>query len=391
MKALCWRGPGELSVDRVPDPRILNDQDAIVKVTLSATCGSDLDLLGGHGPAVRPGDVIGHEFLGEVVEVGQGVRRHRPGDRVVVCSVIGCGRCWHCERDMWSLCENSHPGPGASGDRWGGDTAGMFGYPHAMGGFRGGHAEYVRVPFADQGAFRVPDGVAEMDALFASDAAPTGWTGAHLGGVRPGDTVAVWGCGAVGQLAARAAMLLGAERVIAIDRHPERLMMTERHIGAETIDYTRSDVPADLRERTGGRGPDVCVEAVGPEGAATGRPRLPGRIRRRIGPGADHLVAVREAVRACRTGGSVFVLGVFAGLADRFPLGMIMDKGLTLRGARQHGQHYIPRLLELMGKGELRAAHLATHVMTLQEAPRGYELFRTRRDGCVRAVFRPWA
>ncbi|MEU9889469.1 zinc-dependent alcohol dehydrogenase [Sphaerisporangium sp. NPDC051011] len=391
MKALCWQGVNELSVERVPDPRILNAQDAIVKVLLTTTCGSDLHLLGGYIPSMRAGDVIGHEFIGQIVEVGSDVRRHKVGDRVVVCSVIGCGRCWHCEHDMWSLCENSNVEPALTEMMWGSDPAGVFGYSHALGGYRGSHAEYVRVPFVDYGAFSVPDGVDDMNALFASDAAPTGWMGADLGGVRPGDVVAVWGCGGVGQMAARAAILLGADRVIAIDRYPERLAMAERHVGAETIDYTRTDVIAELKERTGGRGPDVCIEAVGLE-AETGGPRtMYDMARQRLGLELDRPFAVREAVYACRKGGSVFILGVFAGLVDRFPLGAIMNKGLTVRGAQQHGQRYIPRLLDLIDKGELRTAHLATHTMTLDEAPKGYDLFRNKKDGCVRAVFRPWA
>ncbi|RCG26227.1 glutathione-dependent formaldehyde dehydrogenase [Sphaerisporangium album] len=391
MKALCWQGVNELTVERVPDPRILNAQDAIVKVLLTTTCGSDLHLLGGYIPSMRAGDVIGHEFLGQIVEVGSEVRRHKVDDRVVVCSIIGCGRCWHCEHDMWSLCENSNVKPALTEMMWGSDPAGIFGYSHALGGYRGSHAEYVRVPFVDYGAFSVPDGVDDMNALFASDAAPTGWMGADLGGVRPGDVVAVWGCGGVGQMAARAAILLGADRVIAIDKYPERLAMTERHIGAETIDYTRTDVIAELKERTGGRGPDVCIEAVGLEADATGPQRVYDKAKQRLGLELDRPFAVREAVYACRKGGSVFVLGVFAGLVDKFPLGAIMNKGLTLRGAQQHGQRYIPRLLDLMDKGELRTAHLATHTMTLDEAPRGYDLFKNKKDGCVRAVFRPWA
>ncbi|GII88043.1 glutathione-dependent formaldehyde dehydrogenase [Sphaerisporangium siamense] len=391
MKALCWQGVDELSVERVPDPEILNAQDAIVKVTMTGTCGSDLHLLGGYIPAMRAGDVIGHEFIGEVVDVGSEVRRHRVGDRVVVCSIIGCGRCWHCEHDMWSLCENSNVKPGVTDQVWGGATAGIFGFSHALGGFRGSHAEYVRVPFADEGAFAVPDGVDDVSALFASDAAPTGWMGADLGGVRPGDVVAVWGCGGVGQMAASAAILLGADRVIAIDKYPERLAMTERHVGAETLDYSRTDVIAELKERTGGRGPDVCIEAVGLEADSTRPRRLYGKAKQRLGLELDRPFAVREAIYACRTGGSVFILGVFAGLSDGFPLGAMMNKGLTVRGAQQHGHRYIPRLLDLIDRGELRTAHLATHTMSLDQAPRGYDMFKNKKDGCVRAVFRPWA
>ncbi|MEZ0073752.1 zinc-dependent alcohol dehydrogenase [Planotetraspora sp. GP83] len=389
MKALCWQGVNELSVERVPDPEILNAQDAIVRVIATTTCGSDLHLLGGYIPAMRAGDVIGHEFLGEVVEVGSEVRRHKVGDRVVVCSVIGCGRCWQCQHDMWSLCENSNPKPGITDELWGGSTAGIFGYSHAMGGFRGSHAEYARVPFVDYGAFPVPDGVDDISAMFTSDSAPTGWMGADLGGVKPGDVVAVWGCGAVGQMAARAAMLLGAERVIAIDRFPERLAMTSRHVGAEVIDYTTTDVTAELRERTGGRGPDVCIEAVGMEAHSPGPEYRLEKAKQQLRIELDRPFAVREAIFACRKGGSVFILGVFAGAVDRFPLGAMMNKGLTVRGAQQHGHRYIPMLLDRVARGDLVTSHLATHEMSLDDAPLGYDLFKNKRDGCVRAVFRP--
>ncbi|MCO5997831.1 zinc-dependent alcohol dehydrogenase [Actinoallomurus rhizosphaericola] len=389
MKAVCWEGVNRLSVEDVPDPRIENDQDIIVKVRLTTTCGSDLHLLGGYIPAMRAGDVLGHEFLGEVVEVGPGVRRHRTGDRVVVCSFISCGRCWYCEHEMFSLCDNSNTNPGIGQALFGYETGAVFGYSHAMGGFKGSHAEYVWVPFADQGAFTVPDAVDDLTALFASDAVPTGWMGADLGGVGPGDVVAVWGSGGVGQMAARAATLLGAERVIVIDRLPERLAQAEEHLGVETIDYTATDVGAELRARTGGRGPDVCIEAVGMEAHDTGVQHLYDQAKQQLRLQTDRPAAVREAIYACRKGGSVFVLGVFGGAVDKFPLGAMMNKGLTVRGAQQHGQRYIPMLLDRMAKGEISTAHLATHVMPLDQGPEGYDLFKHKKDGCVRAVFRP--
>ncbi|MFB4313933.1 zinc-dependent alcohol dehydrogenase [Actinomadura sp. 21ATH] len=389
MKALCWEGVNDLAVRDVPDPRIENDQDMIVKVLSSTTCGSDLHLIGGYLPAMRAGDVIGHEFLGEVVETGPAVRERRVGERVVVCSFIGCGRCWYCANDMWSLCDNANTNPGLGQLAFGYEPGAVFGYSHAMGGFKGSHAEYVRVPFADYGAFPVPEAVDDVSATFVSDAAPTGWMGAHLGGVRPGDVVAVWGCGAVGQMAARAAMLLGAERVISIDRIPERLAMTREHIGSETIDYTATDVGAELRERTGGRGPDVCIEAVGMEAHTAGPQHWYDQAKQQLRMQTDRSSAVREAIYACRKGGSVFVLGVFAGAADKFPLGALMNKGLTLRGAQMHGQRYIPMLLDRVAAGELSTRHLATHQLSLDQAPRGYDLFKHKKDGCVRAIFRP--
>ncbi|GAB3214332.1 zinc-dependent alcohol dehydrogenase [Marinactinospora thermotolerans] len=389
MRALCWTGVNELTVERVPDPRILNRHDIIVEVTLSSTCGSDLHLLGGYIPAMSAGDIIGHEFLGTVVETGPDVRRHRVGDRVVVCSIIGCGRCWYCEQGLWSLCDNSNTTPGVPDLVYGSNPAGIFGYSHAMGGYAGSHAEYVRVPFADQGAFSVPEGLSDEAAVFASDAVPTGWMGADLAGVRPGDVVAVWGCGGVGQMAARAAMLLGAERVIAIDRLPERLEMTRRHIGAETIDYSTQDVLGELIERTGGRGPDVCIEAVGMEAHGEGVQYHYDRAKQQVRLASDRISALREAIHACRKGGTVSVLGVFGGLADKFPIGAVMNKGLTLRTGQQHGQRYIPDLLERMDRGEIRTAHLLTHLLPLDEGPRGYAMFKDKTDGCVRAVLRP--
>jgi threonine dehydrogenase-like Zn-dependent dehydrogenase len=258
-----------------------------------------------------------------------------------------------------------------------------------MGGFKGSHAEYVRVPFADYGAFKVPEGVDDQSALFASDSAPTGWMGADLGGVRPGDVVAVWGCGAVGQMAARAAYLLGAERVISIDRVPERLEMAERYAGADVLDYSKTDVAAELRERTGGRGPDVCIEAVGMEAHSTGPMYLYDQLKQQLRLQTDRPIAVREAIYNCRKGGSVFVLGVFGGVVDKFPLGALMNKGLTLRSAQQHGQRYVPMLLDRIAKGELPTGHLATHTMPLSDGPKGYDLFKHKKDGCVRSVFAP--
>jgi threonine dehydrogenase-like Zn-dependent dehydrogenase len=389
VKALCWEGVNEVAVERVPDPRILNEQDMIIKVRLSTVCGSDLHLLSGYVPAMRAGDVIGHEFVGEVLEVGPRVRRHAVGDRVVVCSFIGCGRCWYCEHGQWSLCDNSNTNPGIGQAMFGYETGAVFGYSHAMGGFMGSHAEYVRVPFADHTAFTIPDDVEDMSALFTSDSVPTGWMGADLGGVRPGDVVAVWGCGAVGQMAASAARALGAERVIVVDRFDYRLKMAEQHIGVETLDYTRTDIGAELREMTGGRGPDVCIEAVGMEAHSPGPQYAYDKVKQQLRLETDRPIAVREAIYACRKGGSVFVLGVFAGMVDKFPLGAMMNKGLTVRGAQQHGQRYIPMLLDRVAKGELRTDHLATHVLSLDDGAMGYDLFKNKEDGCVRAVFQP--
>ncbi|WP_254786949.1 zinc-dependent alcohol dehydrogenase [Curtobacterium sp. MCBA15_001] len=376
-------------METVDDPTILNDHDVILQVHLSTTCGSDLHLLGGYVPTMRAGDVLGHEFMGEVVAVGSAVRERHVGERVVVCSFIACGRCWYCKRGLTSLCDNGNPNPGLTETMWGSPIGGCFAYSHALGGFAGSHAEYVRVPYADQGAFPVPDGVSDTAALFASDAAPTGWTGADMAGIEPGDTVAVWGAGGVGQMAARAAMLLGAEQVIVIDSLPERLRQVREHIGAESLDSTTENVLVELKERTGGRGPDVCIEAVGMEAHGSGAQYLYDQVKQQLRLQTDRPTALREAVYACRKGGSLFTLGVFGGLVDKFPLGALMNKGLTVRGAQQHGHRYIPMILDRIAAGEISTEHLATHVLPLDQGPHGYEMFKNKEDGCVRAVFRP--
>jgi threonine dehydrogenase-like Zn-dependent dehydrogenase len=390
VKALCWEGVNKLAVQTVPDPQIRNEQDVILKVRASAACGSDLHLLGGYIPFMQAGDVLGHEFLGEVVEVGKGVRDRRVGDRVVVSSFVGCGRCWYCTHDLWSLCDNANTNPVHTQALWGYEPGACFGYSHAMGGLSGSHAEYVRVPFADYGSFVVPDGLDDdLAAVFASDAAPTGWMGADLGGVGPGDVVAVWGAGAVGQVAARASVLLGAERVVVIDRYDYRLEQAGKHMGVEVLDYTTTDVGGLLREMTGGRGPDVCIEAVGMEAHSDGPGFVYDQAKQQIGLQTDRPTAVRQAIHACRKGGTVFVLGVFAGVSDKFPLGAVLNKGLTLRGAQMHGQRYIPMLLARIAAGELPTRHFATHPMPLAEGPAGYQIFKEKRDGCLRPVLLP--
>lgn len=389
MKALRWTGVNELEVGEVPDPRIQTPGDVILRVRRTVTCGSDLHLIGGYIPFMEKGDVLGHEFVGEVIETGGDVRRHRVGDRVVVCSFISCGKCWYCANELYSCCDNGNTNPAITEGLWGFHPGGCFGYSHAMGGWVGSHADYVRVPYADVGAFTIPDGVTDERALFASDSAATGWMGADLGNVRPGDVVAVWGAGAVGQMAARAAMLLGAHRVIVIDRYDYRLVATERHIHCETLNYERTDIAAELRERTGGRGPDVCIEAVGMEAHSSGPGHVYDQVKQQLRLQTDRPTALREAIYNCRKGGTVFVLGVFAGVVDKFPLGAVMNKGLTLRGAQQHGQRYIPMLLERMARGELVTEHLATHTMPLSEGPKGYAMFKDKQDGNIRSVFIP--
>jgi threonine dehydrogenase-like Zn-dependent dehydrogenase len=389
VKAATWRGTDEVGVETVPEPTILNSHDVILKVRLTVTCGSDLHLLGGYIPFMRAGDVLGHEFMGEVMEVGPAVENHRVGDRVVVCSFISCGKCWFCTHGMFSCCDNGNPNPGIPEAIWGQSTGGCYGYSHALGGFQGSHADYIRVPYADVGAFTVPDGVSDRRALFASDSAPTGWMGADLVDVGPGDCVAVWGSGAVGQMAARASIVRGADQVVVIDRFDYRLEQAQRFIGAETINYEKTDVEEELRERTGGRGPDVCIEAVGMEAHSPDGQYLYDQVKQQLRLQTDRPDAVRQAIHVCRKGGRVSILGVFAGTVDKFPLGAVMNKGLTIRSAQQHGQRYIPTVLSLMETDELRTEHLATHVMPLDQAPEGYRKFKDKEDGCVRAVFEP--
>ncbi len=389
MKALLWTGVNKTSVEEVPDPMIQNPGDMIVKVTRTVTCGSDLHLIGGYIPFMEKGDVLGHEFIGEVVEKGSDVRRHQVGDRVVVCSFISCGKCWYCKNELYSSCDNGNTNPGISDALWGANPGGCFGYSHAMGGWAGSHADYIRVPYADIGGFKVPDGVSDERALFASDSAPTGWMGADLGNVQGGDVVAVWGAGAVGQMAARAAMLLGADQVIVIDRFDYRLESARRYVGCETLNYEQTDLSAELKERTGGRGPDVCIEAVGMEAHSDGPAYLYDQVKLQLRLQTDRPTAVRQAIYNCRKGGSVFVLGVYGGFVDKFPLGAVINKGLTVRGAQQHGQRYIPMLLERMERGELVTEHLATHTMPLSEGPRGYRMFKEKTDQNIRSVFLP--
>jgi len=389
MRALCWEGVGKLAVHDVPEPSIIGPGDAIVRVRASSVCGSDLHLINGYLPAMREGDILGHEFMGEVVEVGPDVTGARVGDRVVVGSVVACGGCWFCRTGQFSLCDNSNPEPLPTERLWGHTPAGIIGYSHAAGGFAGSHAEYVRVPFADVGMFAVPEGVPDESVVFASDALPTGWMAADFCGLSGGEVVAVWGAGGVGQMAARAAQLLGAERVIVIDRLPDRLATAERRLGVETLDYSEVDVLDALREMTGGRGPDACIEAVGMEAHSAGPSYVYDRVKQAARLQTDRPTAVRQAILACRKGGTVSIVGVFGGYVDKFPLGAAMNKALTLRMGQMHAQRYIPMLLERLAAGQIDPGYLATHPMPLDEGVTGYEMFERKEDGCLRAVLLP--
>jgi threonine dehydrogenase-like Zn-dependent dehydrogenase len=389
MRAMVYRGPYKIRVENKDDPGIEHPDDAIVRVSLAAICGSDLHLYHGMMPDTRVGTTFGHEFVGEVVEVGPSVTGHKVGDRVVVSSFIACGKCWYCQQELYSCCDNSNTNPAVLEGLWGFAPGGCFGYSHALGGNAGSHAQYIRVPFADVGAFTIPDEVSYERALFASDSVSTGWTGADLGGVTGGDVVAVWGAGAVGQMAARAATLLGAEKVVVIDRLENRLAMTEKQVGVDVLNYEKVNIGDALLEYTGGRGPDVCIEAVGMEAHTDGPQHVYDQVKQQLRLQTDRPIAVREAIYNCRKGGSVFVLGVFAGFVDKFPLGAMMNKGLTVRGAQMHAPRYLSMILERMARGEIVPEYLATHVMPLDEAPHGYDIFKNKEDNCVRAVFLP--
>ncbi|MGZ3456915.1 MAG: zinc-dependent alcohol dehydrogenase [Archangium sp.] len=386
MKAVCWTGVNDVRVETVPDPALLNPRDAIVKVRATTICGSDLHLYDGYIPTLFKGDILGHEFMGEVVEVGSKVKNLHPGDRVIVPSVISCGDCIHCKRGLFSLCDNSNPKPAVAEKLWGHATCGIFGYSHMMGGYAGSHAEYVRVPFADVGPRKVPDGLGDEQALFISDAFPTGFMGADLCGLQHGDTVAVWGCGAVGLFAMKSAWLLGAGRVIAIDRLPDRLAMARTHCQAEVLDYTKVNVVEALKELTGGQGPDACIDAVGMEAHEVGYEGAYDRVKQAMRLETERPYVLREAIHACRKGGTLSVMGVYGGVVDKFPLGAAMNKGLTLRMGQMHAQRYLDRLIGHVERGEVDPSFVVSHRMALDEAPTAYEMFKKKTDHCLRVV-----
>jgi threonine dehydrogenase-like Zn-dependent dehydrogenase len=390
MRALTWNGVRRVDVEEAPDPTILNPRDAIVRVTSTAICGSDLHLYDGYIPTMEKGDILGHEFMGEVVETGDAVGNLRPGDRVVVPFPIACGACNACERELYSLCENSNPNAGIPEKLLGHPTAGIFGYSHMTGGYAGGQAEYVRVPFADVGPIKIESDLSDEQVLFLSDILPTGYMGAELCDIRPGDVVAVWGAGPVGQFAALSARLLGAEDVIVIDRFQERLQMAREHTGARTLNYEDVDVLDALKELTGGRGPDACIEAVGMEAhhpTAAVHAYDKGKQFARMETGRPH--ALREAILACRSGGTVSLMGVFGGVVDTFPIGAIMNRSLTLRSGQCHVQRYLRPLLDRIEQGEIDPTFVITHRMSLDEAPEAYQLFKHKQDECVKVVLTP--
>jgi len=388
MRANCWIGKEKVQVEQVPDPKILNQRDAIVKIIATAICGSDLHLYDGFIPTMEKGDILGHEFMGEVVETGRGVNNLNKGDRVVVPFPIACGNCFSCRRGLFSLCENSNPNAVMAEKLWGHSPAGVFGYSHLLGGYAGGQAEYVRVPFADVGPIKIPESVTDEQALFLSDIFPTGYMGAEMCNIQPGDTIAVWGCGPVGQFAMKSAFLLGAERVIGIDRFPERLSMARKN-GVETLNYEDTDILEALNEMTGNRGPDACIDAVGMEAHTPGPLYAYDRAKQAMMLETDRPMALRQAIIACRNGGVISIIGVYGGFIDKFPIGSVMNRSLTIRTGQCHVQKYMRPLLERIEKGEIDPSFVITHRLRLDQAPEGYEIFKNKEDNCIKVVLKP--
>lgn len=390
MKALCWHGTGDVRVDTVPDPTIQNPRDAIIRITSSGICGSDLHLFDGFMPTMEKGDVLGHEPMGEVVEVGSAITNLRPGDRVVVPFTISCGNCYFCQRQLYSCCDTSNPNAEMARKVMGHSPAGLFGYSHLLGGFPGGQAEYLRVPFADVGPLKIESGLSDDQVLFLSDIFPTGYMAAENCGIEAGDTVAVWGCGPVGQFAILSAWLLGAGRVIAIDRVPERLQMAVNHGKAETINFEEDDVYDRLQSMTQGRGPDRCIDGVGCEAHATGSvDAVVDKVKTAVMLGTDRAHVLRQTIMCCRKGGTISVPGAYLGFPDKLPFGAFMNKGLTMKTGQTHMQKYMKPLLDLIEQGKVDPSFVITHRIPLSEAPEAYKTFRDKKDGCIKVVLSP--
>ncbi|MCK6545769.1 glutathione-dependent formaldehyde dehydrogenase [Myxococcota bacterium] len=386
MKALCWEGKKNVRIHEVSDPWLMNPRDAIVEVTTSAICGSDLHLYDGVIPTMRRGDILGHEFVGRVVAVGPGVTNLKPGDRVVVPFAIACGDCWFCTHGQYSLCDNSNPNAWISEKIYGRPSAGLFGYSHMMGGYAGGQAEFVRVPYADVGPLKLPDELPDDKAIFLADVLPTAWMAAENCDIHEGDTVAVWGCGPVGLLAIQCAYALGAAHVIAIDSIPKRLELARANLEADVLDFDEVDVLEAIDELTGGRGPDACIDAVGMEASGHGASGLYDRAKHAVRLESDRPTALREAIRACRKGGTISIPGVYGGYVDKFPLGAAFGKGLTVRGGQTHVHRYMQPLLERILSGQLDPSFVVTHRMPLELAPECYDVFARRSEDCVKVL-----
>lgn len=390
MKALTWHGKGDIRCETVPDPKIEHGRDAIIKVTACAICGSDLHLLDGVMPSMEKGDVVGHETMGEVVDVGKDNTKLNVGDRVVVPFTISCGECFFCKNGFYSGCERSNPNAKMAEKMWGHSPSGLFGYSHMLGGFAGGQAEYLRVPYADVGPYKVPEGLTDEQVLFLSDIFPTGYMAAEFCNIKGGETVAVWGCGPVGQFAIKSAFLLGAERVLAIDTVPERLALA-RQSGAITLDFQNDDIYDRIQELTGGRGADACIDAVGTEPETTASiGSVIDRIKVATFMGTDRPHVLRQAIECCRNFGTVSIVGVYGGYLDKIPMGSAINRGLTFRMAQTPVQHYMPKLMERIQKGEIDPSFVITHRATLEDGPELYKTFRDKKDGCIKVVMKPF-
>ncbi len=389
MKANCWHGAKDLRIEEVPDPEILNPRDIIVRVTSTAICGSDLHIYDGYIPTMMQGDIIGHEFMGEVVEVGSAVRTLKVGDRVVNPFPIACGSCFFCASKQYSLCENSNPNAWMAEKLWGHSPAGLFGYSHMLGGYAGGQAEYARIPFADTGPIKVPQQLSDEQVLFLSDIFPTAYMAAENCSIRPGDTIAVWGCGPVGLLCISSAFILGAERVIAIDRFPERLRKAARDCHADTLNYEEVDIQDALREMTGGRGPDACIDAVGMEGHAHGFFGTYDRLKKALRLATDRPTSLRQAILACRNGGTISVPGVYGGFLDKMPFGAIVNRALTIKSGQTHVQRYLQPLLEMIEQGRIDPSFVISHRLPLEDAPQAFAMFRDKQHECTKVVLKP--
>ena len=389
MRANCWMGTRRVEVQQVPDPKIMNPRDAIVRVTSTAICGSDVHLYDGFIPTMQRGDVLGHEFMGEVVETGAAVRNLRKGDRVVVPFPIACGHCNMCERELYSLCENSNPNAWMAEKLWGYSPCGIFGYSHMLGGYAGGQAEYVRVPFADVGPIKIPDNLSDEQVLFLSDVFPTGYMAAENCNIQPGDVVAVWGCGPVGQFAIKSAYLLGAERVIAIDRFEYRMRIARERAGAETINYEETAVYEAIKEMTGGRGADACIDAVGMEAHAANAWHAYDKAKTMMMMETERPYAIREAIWCVRNGGHVSIAGVYGGFMDKFPIGAVVNRALTIKSGQTHVHRYLRPLLDRIQDGDIDPSFIITHRMKLSDAAKGYQMFTDKEDGCLKIVMTP--
>jgi threonine dehydrogenase-like Zn-dependent dehydrogenase len=390
LKAICWHGKEDVRIDTVPDPKIVDSTDVVVKITSTAICGSDLHLYDGMMPTMEKGDVLGHEPMGEVVEVGRDVRKLKVGDRVVVPFTICCGSCWFCQRSLFSLCDTSNPNKEMAAKVLGQSPAGLFGYSHMLGGFPGGQAEYLRVPFADVGPVKIPDGLTDEQVLFLSDIFPTGYMAAENAEIEPGDTVAVWGCGPVGQFSIKSAWMLGAGRVIAIDREPERLQMAREQGKAETINFEKVSVHDQLMEMTKGRGPDRCIDAVGCEAhAGSTLPAMLDKAKAVVAIAADRPHVLREAIICCRKGGTLSIPGVYIGFPDKIPFGAVVNKALTIKSGQTHVPRYTEPLLRRIQAGEIDPSFVITHRLPLEQGPEAYKTFRDKKDGCIKVVLKP--